>query len=151
MLAVAAITAVVAATNTYDVVVYGANAGGVLAAVAAAQHGAKTALLCQAWPDCFEEGGKRIGGMTTGPLTPHHCPSVRPLSVEGSCEWRCLDERCAALPVNFLFCTFLTRLCTGFSLSVLSIVVVCPRAPRRSWDDGQLPPERRVSRGPVST
>jgi hypothetical protein len=52
----------------YDVLVYGASAGGCLSAVAAAQSGARTALLCNTWPDCFPEGGLRVGGLTTGGL-----------------------------------------------------------------------------------
>lgn len=51
-----------------DVVVYGANAGGVLASVAAARGGAKVALLCEQWPDCFPPS-LRIGGLTTGGLS----------------------------------------------------------------------------------
>ena len=43
----------------YDVVVYGATAGGAIAAVAAAQDGAKVALL---------EPGRHIGGMISGGL-----------------------------------------------------------------------------------
>eukprot|EP00037_Helgoeca_nana_P028025 m.325934 g.325934 ORF g.325934 m.325934 type:complete len:757 (+) comp27658_c2_seq4:168-2438(+) len=54
-------------TPSFDVVVYGANAGGALASVAAARAGATTALLCQAWPDCFAPS-HRIGGLTTGGL-----------------------------------------------------------------------------------
>ena len=56
------------AAAPYDVIVYGANAAGVLASVASARRGARTALLCQAWPDCFDAGGKRVGGLTTGGL-----------------------------------------------------------------------------------
>ena len=51
----------------YDVVVYGANAGGVLASVAAARLGVTVALLCQAWPDCWAPS-QRVGGLTTGGL-----------------------------------------------------------------------------------
>ena len=54
--------------HVHDVVVYGANAAGVLAAVAAARHGARTALLCQAWPDCWAPS-RRVGGLTTGGLS----------------------------------------------------------------------------------
>jgi 2-polyprenyl-6-methoxyphenol hydroxylase-like FAD-dependent oxidoreductase len=52
----------------YDVVVYDASSGGVMAAVAAGRHGAKTALLCASWPACFPEGGHIIGGMSGGGL-----------------------------------------------------------------------------------
>ena len=55
-------------TVTADVVVYGANAGGVLASVAAARGGASVALLCEQWPDCFPPS-LRIGGLTTGGLS----------------------------------------------------------------------------------
>ena len=51
----------------FDVVVYGANAAGVLAGVAAARRGSRTALLCQAWPDCWAPS-RRVGGLTTGGL-----------------------------------------------------------------------------------
>ena len=54
--------------GTYDVVVYDASAGGVIAAVAAARHGSSVALLCASWPSCFEAGGQRIGGMSSGGL-----------------------------------------------------------------------------------
>ena len=57
-----------AAIGTYDVVVYDASAGGVIAAVAAARHGSSVALLCASWPSCFEAGGMRIGGMSSGGL-----------------------------------------------------------------------------------
>ena len=56
-----------AAPVEVDVVVYGANAAGVLSAVAAARRGSKTALLCSAWPDCWAPS-RRIGGLTTGGL-----------------------------------------------------------------------------------
>ena len=52
----------------FDVIVYDATSGGVMAAVAAARHGAKTALLCASWPACFPEGGQRVGGMSSGGL-----------------------------------------------------------------------------------
>lgn len=52
---------------TSDVVVYGANAAGVITAVAAARHGAHVTLLCQAWPDCWAPS-RRVGGLTTGGL-----------------------------------------------------------------------------------
>ena len=48
-----------AAPQTYDVVVYGATAGGVIAAITAAREGASVALL---------EPKRFIGGMTTGGL-----------------------------------------------------------------------------------
>eukprot|EP00040_Diaphanoeca_grandis_P016591 m.85814 g.85814 ORF g.85814 m.85814 type:complete len:696 (+) comp25901_c0_seq3:21-2108(+) len=54
--------------SSYDVVVYDATSGGVIAAVAASRHGAKTALLCASWPACFTQGGKRVGGMSSGGL-----------------------------------------------------------------------------------
>ena len=54
--------------KNYDVVVYDATSGGVIAAVAAARHGARTALLCASWPACFPEGGLRVGGMSSGGL-----------------------------------------------------------------------------------
>jgi 2-polyprenyl-6-methoxyphenol hydroxylase-like FAD-dependent oxidoreductase len=55
-------------TSQYDVVVYDATSGGVMAAVAAGRHGSKTALLCASWPACFPEGGHIIGGMSGGGL-----------------------------------------------------------------------------------
>jgi hypothetical protein len=67
LLAVSAAAAAEAGTASFDVLVYGANAAGVLASVAAARQGAKTALLCQAWPDCWSPS-RRIGGLTTGGL-----------------------------------------------------------------------------------
>ena len=48
-----------ASRATYDVIVYGATAGGVMAAVAAAGEGARVALL---------EPGRHLGGMVTGGL-----------------------------------------------------------------------------------
>ena len=57
-----------AVAETYDVVVYDATSGGVMAAVAAGRHGSKTALLCASWPACFPEGGHIIGGMSAGGL-----------------------------------------------------------------------------------
>ena len=57
-----------ASAASYDVVVYDASSGGVMAAVAASRHGAKTALLCASWPACFPEGGRIIGGMSGGGL-----------------------------------------------------------------------------------
>eukprot|EP00038_Savillea_parva_P030708 m.79593 g.79593 ORF g.79593 m.79593 type:complete len:771 (-) comp9303_c0_seq2:67-2379(-) len=51
----------------WDVVVYGAPAGGVVAAVAAARRGARTVLLCSTWPDCYPPSN-RVGGLTTGGL-----------------------------------------------------------------------------------
>ncbi|MBN8728969.1 MAG: FAD-dependent oxidoreductase [Acidobacteria bacterium] len=47
------------AAETYDVVVYGATAGGVVAAIAAAKQNLKVALV---------EPGRHLGGMTTGGL-----------------------------------------------------------------------------------
>ena len=55
-------------TSRFDVVVYDASSGGVMAAVAAGRHGSKTALLCASWPACFHEGGHNIGGMSGGGL-----------------------------------------------------------------------------------
>eukprot|EP00035_Acanthoeca_spectabilis_P002862 m.89939 g.89939 ORF g.89939 m.89939 type:complete len:642 (-) comp11790_c0_seq3:93-2018(-) len=52
----------------YDLVVYDATSGGVMAAVAAGRAGLKTALLCASWPACFPEGGQRVGGMSSGGL-----------------------------------------------------------------------------------
>jgi hypothetical protein len=49
----------IAAPAPYDVVVYGATAGGVIAAVSAAREGLSTALL---------EPGRHLGGMTSGGL-----------------------------------------------------------------------------------
>lgn len=54
-------------TTRSDVVVYGANAAGVLSAVAAARGGRTVSLLCQAWPDCWSPI-RRIGGLTSGGL-----------------------------------------------------------------------------------
>ena len=48
-----------AAVRDYDVVVYGGTAGGVIAAVAAAREGKKTALV---------EPGVHLGGMVSGGL-----------------------------------------------------------------------------------
>jgi hypothetical protein len=52
---------------TSDVVVYGANSAGVIAAVAAAREGATVSLLCNSWPDCWPPN-ERVGGLTTGGL-----------------------------------------------------------------------------------
>ena len=58
-----------AATHTYDVVVYDASSAGVIAAVAAARHlqnshvKGSVALLCASWPSCWDEGGRRVGGV----------------------------------------------------------------------------------------
>jgi len=52
----------------YDVVVYDATSGGVMAAVSASRKGLNTLLLCASWPSCFDEGGRRLGGMTSGGL-----------------------------------------------------------------------------------
>lgn len=49
-----------AATHSYDFVVYGGTAGGVMAAVAGARHGLKTVLL---------EPRRHVGGMATGGLS----------------------------------------------------------------------------------
>jgi len=49
-----------AVPQSYDLVVYGGTAGGVMAAVAGARHGLKTALLSP---------GKHIGGMVSGGLS----------------------------------------------------------------------------------
>jgi hypothetical protein len=49
-----------AATHTFDVVVYGGTAGGVMTAVAAGRQGLKTMLL---------EPGRHVGGMATGGLS----------------------------------------------------------------------------------
>ncbi len=46
--------------QNYDLIVYGATAGGVATAVAGARHGLKTALL---------EPGRHVGGMVTGGLS----------------------------------------------------------------------------------
>ena len=46
--------------RSFDVVVYGGTAGGVMAAVAAAQHGLRVALL---------EPGRHVGGMVSGGLS----------------------------------------------------------------------------------
>ena len=51
-----------------DVIVYDATSGGVIAAVAAARHGASVVLVCASWPACFDEGGRRVGGMSSGGL-----------------------------------------------------------------------------------
>lgn len=51
-----------------DVCVYDATAGGIMAAVAAARHGMSVVLLCASWPACFPDGGRLIGGMSTGGL-----------------------------------------------------------------------------------
>ena len=55
-------------SSRFDVVVYDATSGGVTAAVSAARHGMRTALLCASWPACFAEGGRRVGGMSSGGL-----------------------------------------------------------------------------------
>ena len=54
--------------TSFDVVVYDASAGGVIAAVASARHGAHTALICSSWPSCYPAGGERVGGMSSGGL-----------------------------------------------------------------------------------
>jgi hypothetical protein len=53
-------SALSAATHDYDLVVYGATAGGMATAVAGARHGLKTVLL---------EPGRHVGGMATGGLS----------------------------------------------------------------------------------
>ena len=60
--------AVAGASTDFDVMVYDATSGGVTAAVSAARGGMRTALLCASWPACFSEGGKRVGGMSSGGL-----------------------------------------------------------------------------------
>ena len=57
-----------ASSESYDVLVHGATSGGVAAAVASGRQGAKTALVCAEWPSCFDEGGRRVGGMSSGGL-----------------------------------------------------------------------------------
>ena len=52
VLALALGSAVGAADHTVDVAVYDASSGGVIAAVAAARHGARTLLICASWPAC---------------------------------------------------------------------------------------------------
>ena len=61
-----------ATTHSYDVVVYDASSAGVIAAVAASRHmqihgkgkeKVRVALLCASWPSCWEEGGRRVGGV----------------------------------------------------------------------------------------
>lgn len=59
LLLLAAVTPAPAAVQRFDVVVYGGTAGGVIAAVAAAESGAKVALL---------EPGRHLGGMVSGGL-----------------------------------------------------------------------------------
>jgi 2-polyprenyl-6-methoxyphenol hydroxylase-like FAD-dependent oxidoreductase len=66
--AAAASSTAVGRSSRYDVVVYDATSGGVIAAVASARHNATTALLCASWPACFPEGGHIIGGMSGGGL-----------------------------------------------------------------------------------
>jgi len=58
----------VAAVPRFDVAVYDATSGGVMAAVAAARRGHSVLLMCASWPACFPEGGRRIGGMSSGGL-----------------------------------------------------------------------------------
>jgi hypothetical protein len=50
----------IAAQQSYDLVVYGGTAGGVMTAISGARHGLKTVLL---------EPGRHIGGMATGGLS----------------------------------------------------------------------------------
>jgi hypothetical protein len=54
------LAAPVRAQDAYDLVVYGATAGGVTAAISGARHGLKTVLL---------EPGRHVGGMSTGGLS----------------------------------------------------------------------------------
>ena len=65
-------TTTTATNNTdFDVIVYDATSGGVMAAVAAARQGAgllRVLLICASWPACFSEGGERVGGMSSGGL-----------------------------------------------------------------------------------
>lgn len=56
------------ANYSVDVAVYDGTSGGVMAAVAAARHGATVLLLCASYPACFREGGFRLGGMASGGL-----------------------------------------------------------------------------------
>jgi hypothetical protein len=58
-LGLAALAMSAAAAERYDVVVYGATAGGTMAAVAASEEGARVALL---------EPGRHVGGMLSGGL-----------------------------------------------------------------------------------
>jgi hypothetical protein len=59
-LAAAALLSTAAAQQSYDLVVYGGTAGGVMTAVAAARHGLQTVLL---------EPRDHVGGMVTGGLS----------------------------------------------------------------------------------
>jgi hypothetical protein len=68
MLSLILATVSAAPPASFDVLVYDATSGGVMAAVAAARHGATTALLCASWPACFPEGGHVLGGMSAGGL-----------------------------------------------------------------------------------
>lgn len=68
LLAVISVRALIVQDEAYDVVVYDASSGGVVAAVASARHGAKTLLICASWPACFHSGGRRVGGMSSGGL-----------------------------------------------------------------------------------
>ena len=73
LLTFAALTQLICASmHSYDVVVYDASSAGVIAAVAAARHlqiidgkgKGRVALLCASWPACWDEGGRRVGGMS---------------------------------------------------------------------------------------
>jgi hypothetical protein len=59
LFSLAGLPALLVAAQSFDVVVYGGTAGGVVAAVAAAREGATVALL---------EPGRHLGGMTSGGL-----------------------------------------------------------------------------------
>ena len=66
-LALVASSAAAAATE-YDVAVYDATSGGVMAAVSAGRRGHRVVLMCASWPACYPEGGQRVGGMSSGGL-----------------------------------------------------------------------------------
>jgi hypothetical protein len=60
LLLLAAISSTLMAQTSYDLIVYGGTAGGVMTAVSGARHGLKTLLL---------EPGQHVGGMATGGLS----------------------------------------------------------------------------------
>jgi len=60
LLLLAAISSTLMAQTSYDLVVYGGTAGGVMTAISGARHGLKTLLL---------EPGQHVGGMATGGLS----------------------------------------------------------------------------------